>query len=95
LQKIQIRNIGHYDYFLLDELQLVTERIFGYPLKSWWTNTLSIQMAVKEILGVIPFTKPTEWELVQDSDISHMPADLRFVAMRQNSIVLSVSFLIV
>lgn len=81
------KNIGHFDYFLLDELQILTEKIYGYSLESWWPNTLSTHLPVKEVMGVIPVTTPQEWERVDDDDISHLSQDLQFMAKRQHSIV--------
>jgi hypothetical protein len=86
------KNIGHYDYFLLDELQKLSERLYGFPLEDWWPNTLSTHLPVKEMMGVIPITHPREWERVEESSISHLSSDLKFLAKRQKSTVISLSY---
>ena len=79
------KNIGHYDLFMIDETQLLTEKIYGYPIMDWWKNTMSTRLPIKESMGIVPVNAHSEWETVTQEDVKTLSADFQFLAKRQHS----------
>jgi hypothetical protein len=78
-------HIGHLDYFMLDEIQLLSQEIYGEPLYPWWSNTIGLEFPKEEFFGLGPVVPEAEWEDVEEDDVNFLSADMRFLAKKMKS----------
>jgi hypothetical protein len=77
-------NIGHYDHFILDSIQLLTNELFGIPLFDWWPNSLQFY-SPDETFGISPVLKDSTEP--DKSEIKDLPPNLRYLAKCQRSAI--------
>jgi hypothetical protein len=74
------KDIGHFDHFYLDLLQIRTMELFGTPRFEWWPNSNQLY-SPEESYGICPI-RPGQ-PVFCDDDVKHLPRKLRFVAKQQ------------
>jgi hypothetical protein len=84
--------IGHYQHHLIDDIQRVTIKIYddmkpNYP--QWWNSNTFMHGNFKttESFGIVPILPLKECDKVSLADVDKYPPSIKYLALRQHSIV--------
>jgi hypothetical protein len=79
-------NVGHYEHYILDDIQELTTFIYGEKLFTWWDRS-SVHPESEEVFGVVPCIPKSQQVEVLDSDIIGYSPTMKFLSKAQKSIV--------
>lgn len=83
-------NVGHYEHYLIDELQSLHKELFGKPKFTWWNNTNTIPVHNEEF-GLVPTLGVQFQEIVTDEDVKYFPDSMKFMAKARKTKVLDLN----
>ncbi|ORY48047.1 hypothetical protein BCR33DRAFT_57531 [Rhizoclosmatium globosum] len=78
--------LGHYEHLLIDQINEITQRIYGKPIHKWWT-VRSFFSTSTESFGVVPFLPESDWECVSEDAVKSYPRNYRYIAQRTKCLV--------
>ncbi|KAJ3315063.1 hypothetical protein HDU76_002283, partial [Blyttiomyces sp. JEL0837] len=73
--------IGHFDHFLIDQINEITLRIYGFRIHRWWPHS-SLCLATSETFGITPCVPRDQYENFASDDIKDYPTVYKAIAQK-------------
>ncbi|KAJ3309245.1 hypothetical protein HDU76_003679 [Blyttiomyces sp. JEL0837] len=73
--------LGHYDHFLIDQVNEIASRCFGYRIHKWWPHT-SLCMATSETFGITPCVPRDQYETITLKDVEGYSPFYKVIALK-------------
>ena len=73
--------IGHTEYHIIDNIQIVTEKLFGQPAIKWWRPSITME-CTGETFGIVPTVLSNEYQMVENCDVSEMSESMQFLVRK-------------